>query len=179
MKKKVKKQLEIIRAYRDILSNKDEFDKDFYRNKPYFGIPITMNKFQPIIIPNEEDYYGVTSLEILKIMKGNQGQLFIPEMINKKIVSIVQVGGLGDEYNKLMTKYIKEDMINNKQFEFTITVRTKNSIGVYNYTSDKLADTDCILETYQPAYAKGKTKSDKSLNAVLIPIERFVRKFNI
>jgi hypothetical protein len=177
MKKKTKEQLIIIKGYRDLLTNKDEFDKEFYRDNDYFGIPITMNKFQPIIIPSEEDYDGVTSLEILKIMKDNQGQKFIPEMKNKKIVSITQVGGLGDDYNKLMTKSINEDMIKNQHFEFTITVRSKNSICVYNYSKDKLADTNCILETYKPAYNVQKIKSDKTLNAVLIPIEKFVRKF--
>ena len=173
--KKLKKLMKQIEEKKELLTNKDEFDKSFYKNKKYMGIPITINKWNKVVVPDDYDYDDSPSTEeqINYIIK-SQGQKFIPYTDNRYIIGYEQVGGSSKEYNEKMTDYINEDLIQDKRFQFMITVRFKNGIGVYNYTMDDLVDNDFILGTYKTSYAHD-TRALK-YNSVLIPIEKYILK---
>ena len=139
------------------------------------GIPITINKWNKVVVPDDYDYDDSPSTEeqINYIIK-SQGQKFIPYTDNRYIIGYEQVGGSSKEYNEKMTDYINEDLIQDKRFQFMITVRFKNGIGVYNYTMDNLVDNDFILGKYKNSYAHD-TRALK-YNSVLIPIEKYILK---
>jgi hypothetical protein len=173
--KKKEKKLKEINEYKSLMTNKENFDKAFYKNRKYLGIPITINKWNPVEIPEDhDDDDAVNTEEQLKIVQSLQGQKFIPHMKNKYINKYEQVGGSSDIYNKLMTKYLNEDILKGNKFEFMVTVRFSHAIGVYNYTKDPLVTDDNILGTYKASYSHDKRIL--KYNSVLIPIEKYVMK---
>jgi len=177
---KKKNILNVIKEYKKLLTDKNEFDKAFYMNKKYLGVAITINKWNPVEIPEEyydEDYDRdnyVNSVEQLELVKSQQGQKFIPHMKDKYVVKLEQVGGSSDKYNELMTKYLNEDVVKGQKYQFNVTVRFSHGIAVYNYTKDDLVDNDFILGTYKTSYSHDKR--NLKYNSVLIPIEKYILK---
>lgn len=162
-----------IKSYYKVLTNKDEFDKDFYKNRNYIGIGVTMNKFNPIIIPSDYNYNDSPSTEpMMKHVQESQGQKFIPSFTNKQItkVTCTPSGSVGyEKFNKDFNKLIKGDVT---PYNFYITCVFSKTICVYNYTNDDFVENDFILGTYRCAYAHD-SRDGTDFNAVLIPIEKF------
>jgi hypothetical protein len=159
-----------IDTLRKVLSDKKEFEKDFYKNKRYLGIGVTMNKFNKIIIPAGYDFNDSPSKEkeILHV-KESQGQKFVPHMKDRQIVKITSANGDTDFDNA----FNKEINISKKNsYDYMITCTLVDGVCVYNYTKDGLVVKDFILGTYKCAYPSDSRKHEY-YNAVLIPIEMF------
>ena len=168
---------EIIKIYNKILTNKDEFDKDFYKNARYIGIGVSMNKFNPIVIPENYNYNDSPSTrEMMSHVQKSQGQKFIPTFVNRQITEIecTKAGSVG--YEKFNREF--NEKLNGKTtpYDFKITCAFSKVIGVYDYTNDKLLSDDFILRVYKCAYAHDDQKGTK-FNAVLIPIEKFIIEY--
>jgi hypothetical protein len=168
-----------ITAIYNVLTNKDEFDKDFYKNKRYYGIGITMNKFNRIEIPSDYVYDDkFNTKEMMEHVQMSQGQKFIPHFVNKQITKITRKPtkdtSKDNKFNKEFNEIIKGDV---KPYNFNITNVFSNILGVYDYTNDNLVENDFILGTYRCAYAYDD-RDDLHYNAVLIPIEKFIMMLN-
>ena len=183
--------LDEIKNLRKILIDKDEFDKDYYKNERYLGIGITMNKFNPIEIPDDIDDLPNT-LEQIKEVQSNQKQKFAPIMKDRKIVSTISTTGqeaVKKVYNKAIQDTIFKEGNKNIKYDFNITVLfdtglnseqkakhgTNKCFGVYNYSEDELVDNDFILGTYKTSYSHDD-RGRAVYNGVLIPIEKFILK---
>ena len=93
------------------------------------------------------------------------------------------------EYEPISKKPIKQEqgrLINEKlglnktkenKYKFQISMRTKYDIVIYDYTNDNYINNDFILGTYKVSHTHDDQGKDKKLNAVLIPIEKFVKKY--
>lgn len=176
-KSKKKINIENLNAYKTnidtlhkVLSDKKEFEKDFYKNSKYVGIGVTMNKFNEIIIPDGYNFNDSPSpkKDILHV-KESQGQKFIPHMKDRQIVKITSAAGdtaFDNAFNK------KINISEENPYKYMITCTFVDGVGVYNYTKDGLVDKDFILGTYKCAYPSDSRKHEY-YNAVLIPIEMF------
>jgi len=185
----VNKIMKKIKDTLDILTDKDKFNKDFYKNSKgsYLGIGITMNKFNPIKIPKGYDFKdSPNTREQISIIKHNQNQKFIPKIVNRKVIGMTikraQDKVKDTEAKKIKRKKEYDDIdgaIKNRIFsegqdyEYRITCAMKDAIGVYDYTNDDYVENDFILGTYRTAYAHDEREGGEQ-NAVLIPIEKFV-----
>jgi hypothetical protein len=179
--KKTKKDImDNINAIYNVLSDKKEFNKDFYKYRRYMGVGITMNKFNPIVFPDNFDFSDRIEGENFKLklerVKASQGQLFAPIMTNRKITKIVMVTPkatpeVRSEFNKNFNKFLKISESN--PYIFDITTVFNKGVGVYPYSDDDLVKNDFILGVYQSAYAFDDRKRIH-YNAVLIPIEKFI-----
>jgi len=182
------------------LRDKESFERSFYRDVPYVGFPITMNKWDKIddskivfrdseeagvqkkLIESKdetvEDEYEIiyntpspnTKAQIEEVAK-NQKQKFRPHMKKRFIVGLTQTTG-SVEYIDAMNEAMRDKFFSEEgeRYEFTITVRMLKNTGVYNYTEDELILDDNILNTYRTAFSLSATKK---YNGVLIPIEKF------
>jgi hypothetical protein len=166
----VNKYMSNIDALRKVLSDKKEFEKDFYKNKRYIGIGVTMNKFNEIIIPTGYDFNDSPSTEKEMLhVKESQGQKFIPHIIDRKIVKITSANN-DKEFDKAFNNAINISKKNS--YDYMITCTLVDGVCVYNYTKDGLVENDFILGTYKCAYPSD-SRDYKYYNAVLIPIEMF------
>jgi hypothetical protein len=187
--KEVNEIMKKIKDTLDILTDKDKFNKDFYKNSKgsYVGIGVTMNKFNPIKIPKGYDFKdSPNTREQISIIKHNQNQKFIPEIENRKVLGMtikrVQDKVKDTEKNKTKRKKEYDDIDNaiknrifseGQEYEYRITCAMSDAIGVYDYTNDDYVENDFILGTYRTAYAHDEREGGDQ-NAVLIPIEKFV-----
>jgi len=162
-----------IKAYKKTLSDKNEFDKDFYRNRKYIGVGITMNKFTKIEIPDDYDFdESPSTKEQLEKVKSKQGQKFNPVMVDRHITKVLQVRtGKNDKEADFFDKNFNKEVVK-KPMKYYITTNFSKVLGTYNYTEDSLVDNDFILGTYKTAYAEDD-RDGTHYNAVLIPIEKF------
>ena len=170
--KKAKISLLNIKAVYNVLTNKDEFNKDFYKNSLYMGIGITINKFNPVKIPEGYDYEGLITKERIEDVASEQGQIFIPHITNRKITAITRDTG-SEEQRKHFDKEFKKK-IGKTPYKYDITCVCSDAISVYDYTADDYVENDFILGTYQSAYSSDDQKG--KFGAVLIPIEKFTLK---
>lgn len=166
---------EDIEYYFSILKDRNSFLKSFYANCPYIGFALTMNKFNPIVIPrsyNPNARGVVNTLRQIEKVRSNQDQLFIPFMENKEIIGVIKrTGTFGD--SELMNKQMKKAMFSrNQRYKLLVTARLSYCICQYDYTNDDLVKDDFILGTYKTTSAG----QDKKYNGVLIPIEKFKLK---
>ena len=162
-----------IKAYKNTLIDKNEFDKDFYRNRKYIGVGITMNKFTKIEIPEDYDFdESPSTQEQLEKVKSNQGQKFNPIMSNRHITKVVRVRtGKNDTEADFFDKNFNKEVIK-QPMTYYITTNFSKVLGTYNYSKDDLVENDFILGTYKTAYAEDD-RNGTHYNAVLIPIEKF------
>lgn len=162
-----------IKAYKATLTDKDEFDKDFYKNRHYIGIGVTMNKFNKIEIPEDYDYDDSPSNEkqMTRVMN-SQGQRFIPVMEDRYIVKILRKRGkTNKEEADFFDINFNKEVIKNPM-KYYITTNFSKVLGTYNYTDDDLVENDFILGTYKTAYPEDD-RTGAHYNGVLIPIEKF------
>lgn len=166
--KKTKLTLENIETLKNILIDQDEFNKDYYKNKEYIGIGITMNKFNPVSIPEDYDFEDNPSTkEQIEDVKSNQKQKFIPDIKQRKIRGM-----------KSKSKNEKFDdafrgIMNREEYDYTITCGFSDTMGVYNYTTDNYVKDDFILGTYKTGFPHD-ARSAKDYKGVIIPIEKFI-----
>jgi len=177
-KRKKNLLLEDINTYTNVLSNKELFNQDFYQNRPYMGIGISMNKFSPIVysdgfldnLPeelNRSEYERAITL---------QKQKFTPLMTDKKITKIIYKEG-----NKEIQEYFNDNF--NRQigvsertpFDYYFTIAFNNLIGVWNFSNDINIKNNNPLESYKLGHAFDKQKN-KGKNAVVLPIEVIIPK---
>jgi hypothetical protein len=174
---KRKSYLENMRSIQEVLTDKNKFNKDFYNNRRYCGVGITMNKFNPIDIPTDYVYdNNFNTEEMMLHVKKSQGQKFIPTFVNREITKITRKPtddkAQDAKFNKDFNDKIKGTV---KPYKFNITCLFNGGqlIGVYYYSNDELVENDFILGTYRCAY-KHDGRGNKGFNAVLIPIENFI-----
>jgi hypothetical protein len=108
-----KKLLKKIKLIRNILRNRKEFDKDFYKNNIYMGIGISINKFNKMTIPTEYDFNNSpsTKREIEHIMD-KQDQLYTPIIDNERYITGMKIVRNIKEIEKLDKEIkIKEDLL--------------------------------------------------------------------
>ena len=167
-----------IKAIYKVLSDKKEFNKDFYKYRRYMGVGITMNKFNPIVFPDNFDFSdrieGENFKTKLERVKASQGQLFAPIMKDQKIIKIEMLTSdldVRSNFNKEFNKFLKISESN--PYIFDVTTVFNKGVGVYPYSDDDLVENDFILGVYQSAYAYDDRKRTH-YNAVLIPIEKFI-----
>lgn len=170
--KKAKVMLQNIKAVYNVLTNKDEFNKDFYKNRLYMGVGITINKFNPVKIPEGYDFEGLITKERIDDVKSEQGQIYIPHITNRKVTAITRDTG-SEEQRKLFDKEFKKK-IGTMPYTYDITCVCSDAISVYEYSNDDYVENDFILGTYQSAYSSDDQKG--KFGAVLIPIEKFTLK---
>lgn len=167
-----KKQMKIlegdIETMYEVLTNKNSFDLDFYKNRKYCGVGITMNKFNPVSIPEGYDFEDSpsTKKQIEKVAS-RQGQKFIPNIKNKYVVGMVKKSGEGKAQ---FDKGFKE-LISNDKYKYLFTCVTPDGVCVYNYTEDDDVKDDFILGTYKCGYSADDREGN--YNGVIIPIEKF------
>jgi hypothetical protein len=181
--KKTKKVImDNINAIYKVLSDKKEFNKDFYKYRRYMGVGITMNKFNPIVFPDNFDFSdrieGENFKTKLERVKASQGQLFAPIMKDQKIIRIEMLTSKATpevraNFNKKFNKFLK--ISDSNPYIFDVTTVFNKGVGVYPYSDDDLVENDFILGTYQAAYA-WDDRYRTHFNAVLIPIEKFILK---
>lgn len=170
--KEAKVMLHNIKAVYNVLTNKDEFNKDFYKNRLYMGIGITINKFNPVKIPEGYDFEGLITKERIDDVKSEQGQIYIPHITNRKVTAITRDTG-SEEQRKLFDKEFKKK-IGTTPYTYDITCVCSDAISVYEYSNDDYVENDFILGAYQSAYSSDDQKG--KFGAVLIPIEKFTIK---
>lgn len=157
----------------DVLTDKDEFNKDFYKNSEsgYFGIGVTMNKFNPIEIPEGYDFTDSPSTEKqIAEVKSNQKQKFIPNIKNRKVIGMLTKAGQSNAVDeKIKNMFFKKG----QKYDYKITCVMGDCIGVYDYTKDDYVENDFILGTYRTGYTHD-AHDGRKYNAVLIPIEKFI-----
>jgi len=161
-----------IMALYNVLSDKTEFEKDFYLSRQYLGVGITMNKFNAIILPVDFDKLPEDEQKKIINILNSQGQKFTPIMKDRKITGIkMTVNGNKDkEIRKEFNEHFK-GIIGTGPFKYVITCIMSNGIGVYDYSDDDLVINDYILGTYRSAYAHDD--QDGNYNAVLVPVGKF------
>lgn len=156
----------------EVLTNKDNFNKNFYKYSKggYIGLGVTMNKFNPIKIPKGYDFENSPSTkEQIEVVQSKQGQKFIPNIKNRKVVGMTTSAG----ENKDVDEAIKESFFDEGQeYSYYITCAGGDAIGVYDYTNDDYVEDDFILGVYRTAFAHDD-RDGTDYNAVLIPIEKF------
>ena len=166
---------QIIMEYRKVLTDKNEFDKDFYRNIHYYGIGIAMNKFDKIVIPSNYIYDDkFNTEEMMTHVKDSQGQKFIPHFKDRKLTHVTRTPTKDVEKDKKFNKDFNE-LIDGEStpYNFYVTCQFSKVLGVYDYTNDKLVENDFILNVYRCAY-QHDSRDNKDFNSVLIPIEKFI-----
>jgi hypothetical protein len=170
---------ENIKIYRDTLTDIKLFEKDFYTNRNYIGIGVTMNKFNPIVVPDGYDYSdGPNTKEHIEFVKSRQGQKFAPHMTDRKITHVTyEIKTKPDNVSKFNTEF--NELID-VPYSYVITCTFdqgkkygKKVIGVYNYTLDDLVKNDFILGTYKCGFAEDD-RYKIYINSVIIPIEKFI-----
>jgi hypothetical protein len=170
---------ENIKIYRDTLTDIKLFEKDFYTNRNYIGIGVTMNKFNPIVVPDGYDYSdSPNTKEHIEFVKSRQGQKFAPRMTDRKITHVTyEAKNKPDDVSKFNTEF--NELID-VPYTYIITCTFdqgkkygKKVIGVYNYTLDDLVKNDFILGTYKCGF-KEDDRDKIYISAVIIPIEKFI-----
>ena len=158
-----------------LLSNKEEFEKYFYRNYKYYGIEIQVAKFNPIRLSNTNSKNTIEKIE-------NCMGLFHPKCIshfeNGRIIYYQYqrshvASPENDLYNEIMTQKINEKLGLDGTYEngltFLITVAFKDCIGQYNYSLDNCIDDDNV----SGAYDLTPDRKGRAYKNYLIPIEKF------
>jgi len=192
LKEDYKKELNAIDENHPLLKDSKAFDISFYQNRPYYGMPLTLNKLHK---QNANDKF-------LKIKTSDSRFVMERKFKSRHVISKIEHGTYepffelnnlftGVKYNKItdINKQIIPYLINKELkshfsgesktpvgYEFILTTKCKNSIVSYNYSTDEyISDPSKIFEVYQPShkYDSRTNYSDKDFEAVLIPAERF------
>jgi len=177
-------KLNRIKELSELLLDSDKFELSFYKNILYFGVPITMNKWNKIVVSNNpEDYKtSATSLENIKRIK--QGHKVEPIMTNRKLVQLVHRGGSTkgmSKYNEYMTqeldKYLGVGKSGFTPLKFGVTGRfkgkgsTQKILTNYLYSDDKLVSKDNPLLVYRGA--ERHDKRQHKYDSVLVPANKW------
>jgi len=175
-----------------LLSDTKAFDISFYQNRPYYGIPLTLNKLNKQNPDNE----------FLKINTSDSRFVMANKFKARHVISRIIHGAyepfftLKNQFTKSEANYITDInkqiipyLINKelkshfsgeskkpKGYDFILTTKCKNSIVSYNYSDDEyISDPAHIFNVYQAShkYDSYTNYSDADFEAVLIPAERF------
>ena len=169
-----------------------KFEKDFYATRPYFGVGITVNKYdvENLNNPNRSnDKVYPNTLQQIDFVKQHIKPLWKNKMNSERKTISLEKKKTDDE-NGIYAKRLNETLNSVLQTEKhnynnTLTMRfpfgkddkgiDKYIIGIYDFTNDSLIDNQYILDTYRitaPADARKKSH----LIGVKIPINKFVLK---
>jgi len=172
----------IIDDFRDILTNKTKFEKKFYRECKYYGVGITINKFNkidteiltPEFYRNAPDYNPEDpnyNKKLIQKVISKQGQKFSITTENKYITGLRQNENekIKGEINNMFAEWFK----GGKKYNYNITTRFSNVTGIYDYTNDNYVENENILATYQTCYTSDWRDNFEDYKGVLIPIEKF------
>jgi len=188
----IKKNEELKAEYREELLLKGitiddpiEFNKSFYKNKPYMGIPLTLNK----LTKQRQSYLkikeGDTKFRMHSKLKARHAigriehGVYEPSMTMNNINSFIT----DTKYNRrtdIVGYFVNKELhkkFEGKEYEFLMTVKGKTTISTYNLSRDPyINDISKIFKVYQAShiYDSYTGYTDADFKAVLIPAEHFI-----
>ena len=148
-----KKLLEKIELIRNILINRKEFDKEFYKNNTYMGIGISINKFNKMTIPTDYDFNNSPSTQKeIEYVMDKQDQLYTPIIDNERYITGMKIVRNPKEIEKLDKEIkIKEDKkgkLTEKQQKVLDDRKSKKDVIIKN--------DDFFDETFNNEVIRGK-----------------------
>jgi hypothetical protein len=171
------------------LTNFNKFELEYYKDagNQYYGISITMNKFDMKSIKevyNKMTKYektGVNTDEQIQQVLTNCKQYYRPCMKDRKVIGVEYFDYKRketEENNKIFKEFSTQltnemELSESSPCEFTITARCKGVVAVYNYSKDDLIKDDFILNYYRIAPEMIGTKGKRKLMNVYIPMHKF------
>lgn len=167
------------------ISDPREFNISFYKNRPYYGIPLTLNK----VTKQRRSYLKIkesdTKFRMHSKLKARHaiGRIehgtYEPSMTMNNLDSFIT----NTTYNRrsdIVGYFVNKELhkkFEGKEYEFLMTVKGKETVSTYNLSKDPyITDISKIFKVYQASfiYDSYTGYTDADFKAVLIPAEHFI-----
>jgi len=167
------------------ISDTYEFNISFYKNKPYLGIPLTLNKLTKQrqsylkIKENDTKFRMQSKLKARHAIGRIEHGVYEPSMTMNNLNSFIT----NTSYNRrsdIVGYFVNKELhkkFEGKEYEFLMTVKGKETVSTYNLSKDPyITDISKIFKVYQAShiYDSYTGYTDADFKAVLIPAEHFI-----